>query len=162
MPPYFCGSVFGTTAIVTSAPERRCAATSAGDVDVGQRVAVGDEERRRAEQRQRLSRAAGGAQDRHLPRVPDAHVEVRSVADDTGEGVRQVMQVEHRVGDAGRAQLPQDPRDERLSRHGQRGLGADERERTQAGGEPRGQDQRRDHSSRKTMWALPKPNFSRC
>src|SRR5512138_2122692 len=27
-PPYFCGSLFGTTAIVTSAPDARCAESS--------------------------------------------------------------------------------------------------------------------------------------
>ena len=47
-PPYLSGSRLGTSASVTSAPDSlRCASASAAEVDVGQRVAVDDEERSR-------------------------------------------------------------------------------------------------------------------
>ena len=133
-----------------------------GYINVGQCVAIGDEERRRGKKRQGVSRSASGPQERHLPGIPDTHAEVGSVSDDAGERMRQVMQVEHGVGDTGGAQLLEDPCDERQPRHRHRRFGADEREGTEADGEPRRQDQRGDHSSRKTMWVRLKPYFSRC
>jgi len=51
---------------------------------------------------------------------------------------------------------------ERLAGHRHGGLGADQRERAKAGGEAGRQDERGDHSSRKTMWSVLKPCRSQC
>ena len=132
------------------------------DVNVRQRVAVDNEKGGRVEQRQRLARAAGGTEDRVLPRVADAHTEIGSISDDARQRLRQMMEIEHRVGDAGAAQRAKNPCDERVTGHRQSGLGTDKREGTEAGRQAGGQDQRRDHSSWNTMLVLPMPCFSRC
>src|SRR4030095_8699977 len=77
--------------------------------------------------------------------------EVATVTENAGDGSRQVMQIEHRIGHAGGSQLPEDSADERLARARERRVGAHQRQRPQACGEARRQDQRRNHESANTM-----------
>ena len=73
----------------------------ARQIDVGQRVAVDDEERIGADDRAREPRAAGAAENRRqLPRVADARAEVAAVAEAGGDRLRPMMQVEHQIVDA--------------------------------------------------------------
>ena len=96
------------------------------DVHVGQRIAVDDEKGGGVEKRKRMSRAAGGAQDRHLPRITYAQAVSGAVADDARDRLRQMMKVQNRVGNAGAGQPPEDPLDEWLAGHGHGSLRADE------------------------------------
>ncbi len=51
-----------------------------------------------------------------------------------------MVKVEHRVGDAAPGEPAQDVPYQRIAGDGQRRLGADQRERTEAGSQTRGQD----------------------
>jgi hypothetical protein len=97
-----------------------------GDVEIRQRVAIRDEERGRAEQRQGLPWPTGRSEHGHLPRIAHAYPDVGAVPDNAGQGVRKVVQVQDRVGDAGAAEGVEDSRDQRNACHRKRGLGADE------------------------------------
>jgi hypothetical protein len=73
-----------------------------------------------------MPRAAGGTQDRHLPRVTHARAVTGAVADNARDRLRQMMEVQNRVGDAGAGQPPKNPLDEWLAGHGHGSLRADE------------------------------------
>src|SRR5262245_14565746 len=133
-----------------------------GHVDVCQRVAVDDEKSGAGEERERTSWAAGGTEDRHFPRVTDAHAFRGAVADDPRDGVRQVMKVQHGVVDAVSRKPMQDSLNNGAIANGKRRLGANIRKRTEAGSQTRSQHECRDHSSLKTMFVPVSPNSSRC
>ena len=102
-------------------------------IDVGERVAVHEDEGARRvrrqpveEERQRAAGSAGGPQDRHLPRITYAQAVSGAVADDARDRLRQMMKVQNRVGNAGAGQPPEDPLDEWLAGHGHGSLRADE------------------------------------
>jgi hypothetical protein len=82
-----------------------------------------------------------------FPRVPNSHVEVTAVADHARDGVRKMMEVQHRFLDARGTKLTQDPSDDRLASDGHGCFGANEGKWTKPGGEAGGQDERRNHSS---------------
>ena len=72
-----------------------------GEVEIGQRVAVDQQERLGADDLQRLSRSAGGAeQDRLFPRVAHADGQVAAISHHGSDCLRQMMQVQHDVGDS--------------------------------------------------------------
>ena len=77
-----------------------------------QRVAVDDEEAR-SEQRQRLSRTTGGAENDRLPGVAHAHPRGPSVTCHARDRLRPVVQVEDGFGDALSRQPFQDANHER-------------------------------------------------
>ena len=105
MPPYFSGSVFGTTAIVTRAPDCRCAATSA---PMSTSVSVSPLTIRNVD---RLpaglpAAAAPGAGRRRSPAPGSPTSSARACRGRcrrrrARQRVRQMVEVEHRVGDAG-------------------------------------------------------------
>ncbi len=74
------------------------------EIDVAQRVAVDDDERRVAvEQRQGVAGAPGGSQQARLPGIPHVEPEVRAVADQARDRLGPVVQIEHDVVDLLRA-----------------------------------------------------------
>ena len=85
---------------VTSAPRASCCAIIGASAKSHERVAVDDQKRVGVEERQRVSRAAGRSENRLLPRVAHADAQVRAVADDGGNRLGPVVQVEHDVGHA--------------------------------------------------------------
>jgi hypothetical protein len=112
-------------------------------VDVGERVAVDDEETIGADERQRLPRTAGAAEHRRLlPGVAHAGVEIAAVADDRGDRLGAMMQVQDELGHALRDEPADDPPDHRLARDRQRRLGAHVGQRSQACAEAGRQDDR--------------------
>ena len=136
-------SRLGTSASVTSAPDAACASREPHEVDVGQRVAVDDEKRVGADDRQREPRAAGAAEHaRLLPRVAHARAEVRAVADAAASVFGTMMQVQHEIVDALRDEPRDDAADQRLAGDRNRRLGANVGERTQPGAEAGRQDER--------------------
>src|SRR5262245_53127392 len=132
------------------------------EIDIGERIAVDDQKRRVLslfrEQRQRAARSARRAEDRRLPGIADAHAEIAAIANMCRQRVGEVVQVEYRVGDTRGRKRRQYATNDRNARDRQCGFRADERQRPQAGGQPRGQDERRDHSSANTMFAPCSPN----
>ncbi len=114
-----------------------------GQRQVGQRVAVDDQERLGADDVERLPWSAGRPEDiRLLPRVARPHAQVAPVADDGGERVGEVVQVQHDLSDAGGGKPSHDAPDHRLASHGDCRLAADRGERPQARPEPGAQKQR--------------------
>ena len=79
-------------------------------VDVGQRVAVDDQESIGREQRDRARRAARRAENVGLPRITHVEPICGAVADDARDGVGAMMQVQDDAPDAGVAQPVQDAR----------------------------------------------------
>jgi hypothetical protein len=94
-------------------------------IEVGQRVAVDDQESIGFEQRNGPRRAAGRPEDAGLPRIAHRQPHPRSVADDACDRFGAVMQVEHHAADAGVVQPAQDARDQRFAGDGQRRFSAD-------------------------------------
>ena len=92
------------------------------EMHVGQRVAVDDEKRVgpvEVDERQRHARTAGAAEHARLfPRVARADAEIRAVADDRGDRLRPMMEIEHDVADAVRGQPREDAAHERLAGDG--------------------------------------------
>jgi hypothetical protein len=115
------------------------AGQQAGDVDVGQRVAGDDEERRVAEKVPALANAAGRTGQLGLIEVLDAVAEV--VADRVGE----VVQVGDDPLDALATQQVDDVAHHRAVEDRHHRLGDLERQRAQARAEPGGEDLGRDH-----------------
>ena len=110
---------------------------------------------------ERALRAAGRSEHRHFPRVADAHAEIALPSPRRRrQRLRQMMQVEHDVGDAAARSQRRMRSDERHAGHRQRGLGADERQRTKTGGEAGCQDECWDHSSANIMSAPVNPSRS--
>ena len=116
-------------------------------VDIRQRVAIDDEERRATEQGQRAPRASRGTEYGHLPRIPDAHAFPGAVADDAGDRVREVVKIEHGLGHALRCKPLQDSLNDRPIADRKRRLGANAGQGTEAGRQTRGQHQRRNHAA---------------
>src|SRR4029434_5055263 len=94
-----------------------------------------------------------------------------------GEGVRQVMKVQHCIVDALSREPLQNPLNNGAVANWKRRFGANKRKRTEAGSQTRGQHERWDHastltgmtlsvskghSSLKTMFVPVRPNSSRC
>ena len=91
------------------------------DVDVAKRVAVDDDELLGVEQRQRMARSAGRAQHRRLfPRILHPSAELTAVAHDSGDGLRQMMQIDDDVGQSLMGEPLEDEFDQRAGakRHG--------------------------------------------
>jgi hypothetical protein len=79
------------------------------------------------EELKRASGSASGAEHRYFPRVADAHAQISAVAEESCEGMWQMMQVEHDIADTRRRQRTQDATDQRCPRDGERGFRANER-----------------------------------
>jgi hypothetical protein len=77
---------------------------------------------------------------------------VRAIADQRGHRLRQVVQVEDEILQARRRERPDDPFDERDTRDRQGRLGADERQRAQARGQPGCQQERWKHRLDVMAW----------
>ena len=106
------------------------------EAQVGERVAVDDEEAR-AEQRQRPPRPARRAEQDRLPGVTDADSGGGPVPDRARDRLRAVVQVEHDVGNPLPSQPVQDAEHQRPARHRNRGLRPDVGQRGQAPSESR-------------------------
>ena len=102
-PPYVSGAGFSISAIVTSASEAAWAAYNAREIDIGQRVAVHDQQLVAVHQRERARRPSARTEERLFPRVAHAHAERGAIADDGRDCLRAVVQVDDRIAHAVRA-----------------------------------------------------------
>ncbi len=111
------------------------------EIDVGQGIAVDDQERTgvTGEQRQRVPRPARGPEHRLLPRVADAGPEVGAVANRGGNRRRLMMQVQDEVGQSVRHQPADCPPCQRLAVHRHGRFRPQVGERPQTGPESGGQ-----------------------
>ena len=92
-------------------------------VDVGQRVAVDDQQFVFRHERERPARTAARSQKRRFPRIADTQTKRTPVADDGRDGFGTMVQIHDGVGDARLPQPAQDVRDERLSTQRHRRFG---------------------------------------
>src|SRR5439155_5614510 len=98
-------------------------------IDVGQRIAVDDEEGIGGKNRQRQTQSARGAEyDRLLPRVADACREIGAVTDDGGQGFGKMMKIQYEIPDTVPGQPRDDAPDHRLACDGDRRFGANVRQ----------------------------------
>ena len=73
----------------------------AAQVDVGERVAVDQKNVSAADDVERLARPAGAAEhDAAVPTSSERGAEIAAVAEDGGQRLRQVMEVQGHIGDA--------------------------------------------------------------
>ena len=84
-------------------------------IDVGQRVAIHDQQFVVWHERECPTRTTGRPQKRRFPRIADRETEGASVTDGRGDGLGPVVQIDDRLGDARLAQPAQDVGDERLT-----------------------------------------------
>ena len=109
------------SASVTSAPDGTVRRLERAQVDVGQRVAVHDEEGVYADDGERLPRTAGASEHGRLfPRVADASAEVAAVTKACRDGGREMVQVDDEIGHTLRDQPADDVAHDRFAgeRHG--------------------------------------------
>ncbi|KZC36830.1 UNVERIFIED_ORG: hypothetical protein RHOFW104R5_25530 [Rhodanobacter sp. FW104-R5] len=119
-----------------------------GIVGVAPHVAADHQERLRSQQRQRVEHAAAGFQrQRPLVGVADAQAPARAVAQRVGKLFGEVRGVDHHVVHAGRGQLFQVPRDQRLAPHRQQRLRRAVGQRAHAFAQAGGEDQRVSHAA---------------
>src|SRR5262245_59492145 len=91
--------------------------------EVRHRVAVHQEEGLAADHRYRPARPASTAEHLGLlPGVADAYVKVAAVADTRGERLREMVEVQHELGDVLAGEPRDDSRDNRLSADGHGGF----------------------------------------
>ena len=117
--------------IVAEARSASCRRTSAGEVDVGQHVAVHDD-RALVEQLERVAHGAARAERRLLDRVADPDAEGAAVAEDRLDALGAVGDREHHLAHAGAREEVDLVAQERAIDHRHHGLRRAERERAKA------------------------------